>query len=206
MKILKKSRTKLKEFEKRKIIFLCRFSIHFSSYFLLLPSILLHFTSLYFPLMTIYSFYLFNRSGVCLISRRFHQQAKSSTSLAHEERLMWGILFSLKDFSNKLATKPLEQLEKNPLVSFQTNEYKIHYFETLTGLRFVLCTDKSITIGTKEKSSTDPLQSIYRLYADILVRNPFYRVGQVIECPVFHQKLDQFIEELPYFAPATTGN
>ncbi len=121
---------------------------------------------------------------------------------------MWGLLFSLKDFSKQLATKPLDQLEKNPLISFQTNEYKISYYETLTGLRFVLCTDLAQAKETKSgqanssSSSGDPLLAIYKLYVDLMVHNPFYRPGNVIECPVFHQRLDGLIESLPGFAPA----
>lgn len=43
--------------------------------------------------------------GVCLFSRRYHQQAKSKKLLLGQQKLMWGLLYSIKDFVNQLAPK-----------------------------------------------------------------------------------------------------
>ena len=43
--------------------------------------------------------------GVCLLSRRYHQSPKSKKFLLGQQKLMWGLLYSLKDFVNQLAPK-----------------------------------------------------------------------------------------------------
>lgn len=47
--------------------------------------------------------------GVCLLSRRYHQAAKSKKFLLGQQKLMWGLLYSLKDFVNQLAPKTSER-------------------------------------------------------------------------------------------------
>ena len=174
--------------------------------------------------MTIYSFHIYNRSGICLLSRRWHQLSKSSKSLQHEQKLLWGLLFSMRDLVNKLTPKqPLDQTQTNQLLNFQTDTYKIYYLETASGLRFVLQTDPNTNItqttntntttNTNASSSSssksnatsnttptvDPLLGVYRLYVDVLVKNPLYEIGTTITSQTFLTKFEQYIESLPYF-------
>jgi hypothetical protein len=65
---------------------------------------------------------------------------------------MFGLLHSLKSFVTRL--NPVQQLSSSassdavevsePLQSYTTGGYKLHYFESLTGLRFVLTTDPAV--------------------------------------------------------------
>jgi hypothetical protein len=137
----------------------------------------------------------------------------------------------MKDFINKLTPRNIEssdQTELTSLTHFTTSNYKIHYLETLTGLRFVLTTDPSV------QRATDTLLQLYKLYVEYLVKNPlsimhggtllvsplvssspyspFYIpsttipassapafMNTEIECPVFVEKATSLIEQLSYF-------
>jgi hypothetical protein len=119
----------------------------------------------------------------------------------------------MRDLINKLTPRILDETSTNQLLNFQTDTYKIYYLETCTGIRLVLQTDvnTNININTTNTSATsskgapsttitiDPLVTIYRLYVDLLVKNPLYELGSSIECALFIQKFEQFIESLSYF-------
>lgn len=85
-------------------------------------------------------------------------------------------------------------MESEPLYSFTTKDYKLHYLETMTGLRFALTTDP--TVGR----ITDALGNLYRLYVENVVKNPLYKIGGFINVPSFITKVEQMVESLPFFS------
>jgi len=131
--------------------------------------------------MTVYAFYLYNRGGVCLLYRRWHQLPKGKRGVEHETKLMWGLLFSMKELVNKMTPRQIDETEPTPLVSFTTHDSRVHYIETLTGLRLVLTTDTNqpTTVAPSSapgsRSVVDTLLQIYRLWVEMCVKNPLYR-------------------------------
>jgi len=145
--------------------------------------------------MTIYGLYIFNREGTCLLNRRYNQSSSSTSSKSaiQQQKLMWGLLYSLKDFVKQLTPNTLDENEQEPFHSFTTSEYKVHYLETPHGLRIVLTSDPALP------RLHETLGQIYKLYVEYVVKNPLYTLGQPIQAPVFQARLEGWMESLPFF-------
>ena len=72
-----------------------------------------------------------------------------------------------------------------------TSAYKLHYFETASGLRFVLTTDRD---GTDMREA---LRHIYsQIYVEYLTKNPLWHPGESISCALFTQNVERYISTL----------
>ncbi|ODV86472.1 hypothetical protein CANARDRAFT_22363 [[Candida] arabinofermentans NRRL YB-2248] len=126
-------------------------------------------------------------------------------------KLLFGTLFSLRKISISLTSAPASEttddevfsshtsLNKfNELKSFQTLNYKVHFYETLTGLKFLVVTDPTIRDLQLE------LRNIYENhYLNYVVRNQLCQVEfkehEVISNDKFIQSVDAFWSGLPEF-------
>ncbi|EPQ64869.1 Component of the TRAPP (transport protein particle) complex [Blumeria graminis f. sp. tritici 96224] len=78
-------------------------------------------------------------------------------------------------------------------ISYRTGQYKLHYYETLTSLKFVMLTDISML------SMRNVLHQIYvNLYIEFVVKNPLspveHKGGEGVANELFELALDQFIK------------
>ncbi|CAM9586043.1 unnamed protein product [Heterosigma akashiwo] len=86
---------------------------------------------------------------------------------------------------------------QDQLKNIQTSSYTIHHLNTLSGLRFVLNSDHSVT---------DLQAALLYIYSNIfvenVVKNPFYqpKSGMPIQIAMFDQKLEQYLRTLPCFS------
>lgn len=103
---------------------------------------------------------------------------------------MYGMIFSIKSLLSRLSTVS----SKESFTSYSTSKYKLHFFETATGLKFVLNTDTSVG------NLTDTLRNIYsKVYVEYVVRNPLCKTGEPISCDLFTSELDTYVKSLPFF-------
>lgn len=139
----------------------------------------------------IYNMYIFNRDGACLFYREWHRSHRTVETPEADQKLMFGFLFSLKQIVNKLTPQ-------NGMPGFhacQTNKFKLNYFETASGLRFVLNTD--LQAGDMREC----LRHIYGgLYVEYASKNALYKLGEPLDNELFVQSVDQYIRSLPSFA------
>ncbi|KAL1852816.1 Trafficking protein particle complex subunit BET5 [Diaporthe australafricana] len=112
-----------------------------------------------------------------------------STRAQNDAKLIFGTVFSLRNMVRKLGG------EDDAFISYRTGQYRMHYYETPTNLRFVLLTD------TATMSMRNVLHQIYiNLWVEYVVKNPLapveHKGGAGITNELFEMGLDQFIRGL----------
>jgi len=146
--------------------------------------------------MTVFNLYIFDRNGNCLYYAEWNRKKQSGLSKEEEMKLMYGMLFSIKSFVSRMSP----QDQKDGLVSFKTNQYKLNYYETASGLKFILNTDLSVG------NLRDVLHQLYsQIYVEYVVKNPTCDdPTQPIRSELFKTKLDEYVRSLPAFLSKTS--
>ena len=72
----------------------------------------------------------------------------------------------------------------------ETENFRLQCFSTLTGTKFLLFTDPT-------QANVDVIvRRIYELYADYVMKNPFYQTEMPIRCESFDRKLGAYLRPL----------
>ncbi|KAJ3219540.1 TRAPP subunit bet5 [Dinochytrium kinnereticum] len=187
--------------------------------------------------MTIYGLYIFDRHCCCiynLTNKALHPKAAASgdlsasreplqdavndsmggaqtESMEEEAKLVYGVVYSLRNVVNKLLTG---KNSNEGFMSFKTNVYKLHYFETASGMKFVMTTDPD------SETMREVLRQIFAsIYVEFVVKNPLggksvpkpeppkeKKSGKVIPPPspminneLFKTNLVKYLKSLPNF-------
>ncbi|KAH8821670.1 Longin-like domain-containing protein [Xylogone sp. PMI_703] len=167
--------------------------------------------------MVVYSFYIFDRHTECIYSKLWHlplpstgtksarplsgsstgstptadlgsaRNRTSRLSAQDDAKLIFGTIFSLRNMVRKLGGPD------DSFISYRTGQYKLHYYETLTNIKFVMLTD------TQTPNMRNVLHQIYvNLYVEFVVKNPLSPVehpgGEGVANELFELALDQFVK------------
>lgn len=131
--------------------------------------------------MRVYEFYIFTNAGDCIFSIDF----LAERSQQQRQKLIFGLLFALKDLCRKMSATPALT---NPFTSYLTPNYKFHMWETPSGLNFVMLTEKEAGDHTRT------LQFIHQdLFVNLILRNPFYTPKGPIQCSIFREQLRAYL-------------
>jgi trafficking protein particle complex subunit 1 len=112
---------------------------------------------------------------------------KKSLSKEDDAKLIFGVVFSLRNISRRLGG------DDNSFLCYRTGDYKLHYYETLTKLKFAMVTD------IKTNSLQLILHQIWAtLYVEYVVKNPLSPVehtgGVGVANELFETALDKFVQ------------
>lgn len=85
--------------------------------------------------------------------------------------------------------------EDDSFLSYRTSQYKLHYYETPTNIKFVMLTD------VKAGSMRHALQQIYvNIFVEYVVKNPLspaeHPGGVGVNNELFEASLDLFVERV----------
>ncbi|XP_030756288.1 trafficking protein particle complex subunit 1-like [Sitophilus oryzae] len=136
--------------------------------------------------MTVHNIYIFDKQGSLLFYQEWNRLKNSGMTREEEAKLMYGMLFSLKSFVNKIS--PLDT--KEGFLYYKTSKYTLHYLETPSGLKFVLNTDNH------SQGVRDLLHQIYKeIFVEYVVKNPLCSLNEPIQSELFKTKLDAYIKQ-----------
>lgn len=164
-------------------------------------------------MVELYNFYIFDKHGTCLLYREWKRDKDSKLGDTGDPMLVFGLLFSLKQVTRKLALNMNFQNQRSTadkeddgpssstmqgfgtVYSLSCSSYTLHELDTISGLRFVLnserCGDRVVSELRKG------LRHIYsELYVNLIVHNPSYSPGKPISAPAFVSQLDEYIQGL----------
>ncbi|XP_071958070.1 trafficking protein particle complex subunit 4-like [Antedon mediterranea] len=107
--------------------------------------------------------------------------------LSTNERIMLASMFhSLYAIGCQLSPEQ----RSSGIECLETDTFKLHCFQTLTGIKFILLTDP------KQTGIDTLLKKIYEIYADYALKNPFYSVDMPIRCDLFDTNIQALVEQV----------
>lgn len=134
--------------------------------------------------MRVFEFYIFTNAGDCIFTLDFSTEGPQP----ERKKLIFGMLFTLKDLCRKMSATPLIT---NPFASYLTPNYKFHMWETPSGLNFVMLTEKEAGDHTRT------LQLVHQdLFVNLILRNPFYTPKSPVHCSIFRDQLRTYLAEV----------
>lgn len=81
----------------------------------------------------------------------------------------------------------------NGIRTLEAENFRLDCFETLTKVKFVVISDLSLGHPSTVASKQDLLKKVYELYADYVMKNPFYTLNMPINsdnCSLFKTNLE----------------
>lgn len=76
--------------------------------------------------------------------------------------------------------------------TLEAEKFRLDCFETLTKVKFVVISD----LSSRQVDKQDLLRKIYELYADYVIKNPFYTLNMPVNsdnCSLFKTNLDRYL-------------
>lgn len=105
--------------------------------------------------------------------------------LTSNEKLMLASMFhSLFAIGSQLSPEQ----GSSGIEMLETDTFKLHCFQTLTGIKFVVLADP------RQAGIDSLLRKIYEIYSDFALKNPFYSLEMPIRCELFDQNLKVALE------------
>eukprot|EP01023_Acetabularia_acetabulum_P022315 TRINITY_DN2198_c2_g1_i2.p2 TRINITY_DN2198_c2_g1~~TRINITY_DN2198_c2_g1_i2.p2 ORF type:complete len:148 (-),score=22.27 TRINITY_DN2198_c2_g1_i2:277-720(-) len=134
----------------------------------------------------IFQMFITNKSGSLIYGKEFVDGVVPSGSndaiyLASAWHTMNGIATQLSPVPGCMGLEVLE-----------AETFHLHCYQTLTGTKFLLLAHP------EAKAITALLQKVYELYADYVMKNPFFSPdGQAVKhtCALFDKKVEQLVAE-----------
>ena len=137
----------------------------------------------------IYEIFILNKDGHCL----FYEDFVASTTIEKfkEDKQERGRLKNINGIAEglKIFAKKLGMITGNKLRSFITQKYRFNFFESASGLKFIILSSESA------KDLTETLSYLYTdVYIEYVNRNPLYVKDTIIDIQAFRDKVREVLK------------
>ncbi|KAG9257059.1 Sybindin-like protein [Emericellopsis atlantica] len=145
--------------------------------------------------MTVFALIVINKAGGLIYNKNFHDGLnKISTNdylvLAGTFHGVHAITARLTPIRPPAPPAGLRPEQVSGLEVLETENFRMQCFNTLTGVKFLLFTD------TTQTNVDVTIRKVYDLYADYVMKNPFYSLEMPIRCEMFDRKLQSYVREI----------
>ncbi|KAM0484556.1 hypothetical protein ACHAPE_007092 [Trichoderma viride] len=159
---------------------------------------------MYAPILwTVFSLVIINKAGGLIYNKSFHDGGLNKIS-TNDFLVLAGTFHGVHAITARLnPIKPVAQppapgsteMPSRPepssgLEVLETENFRLQCFNTLTGTKFLLFTE------TTQTNVDVTIKRIYDLYADYVMKNPFYSLEMPVRCDIFDRKLLSYIREI----------
>ncbi|RBA15213.1 hypothetical protein FPRO05_12693 [Fusarium proliferatum] len=147
--------------------------------------------------LTIFALIVINKAGGLVYNKIFHEGLQTIST--NDYLVLAGTFHGVHAITSRLnpvknlpgATPPGNRPEPSSgLEVLETENFRMQCFNTMTGTKFLLFTD------TTQANVDVTIRRIYDLYADYVMKNPFYSLEMPIRCDIFDRKLLSYIREI----------
>ncbi|KAF2400454.1 Sybindin-like family protein [Trichodelitschia bisporula] len=160
--------------------------------------------------MVVFSLLIINKAGGLVYSREFHAGLAKLSS--NDLLILAGTFHGVHAITRSLVPDAVRPVQPSTSISASTStsgvnstsapafpvrpsglevlessHFRLTCFQTLTGTKFLLLTEPA------QPNVDVVLKKIYELYADYVMKNPFYTVEMPIRCQKFDTGLDAFV-------------
>jgi len=151
--------------------------------------------------MPVDTFHIFDRKGKTLFTKQYKKDDKENDDEIDEEylserrKLVFGMLFSLKDITSSLTPEGSEK----GLHTVRTGGSVLYNFETASGLKFALYTTSMPQ--SSDKAVREALNYVYnQLWMQCVIRSPLYNpIDPNVSATNFEKTLDGYFSSQPWF-------
>uniref|UniRef100_A0A1B6D6Q7 Trafficking protein particle complex subunit n=1 Tax=Clastoptera arizonana TaxID=38151 RepID=A0A1B6D6Q7_9HEMI len=104
----------------------------------------------------------------------------------NEKIFLASMFYPLFAIASQLSPEP----KSSGIEILESDTFKLHCFQTLTGVKFMVVAEPSQT------GMDILLKKIYELYSDYALKNPFYSLEMPIRCELFDNNLQSLLEQV----------
>jgi hypothetical protein len=131
-------------------------------------------------------------------NRTFHEGLQPLTT--NDYLVLAGTFHGVHAITRSLTPAPLHAANPAPqgfpvrpsgIEVLESSHFRLNCFQTATGTKFLLLTEPA------QPNVDVIIRKVYELYADFVMKNPFYTVEMPIRCHKFDVALDSFVKAKP---------
>jgi len=149
--------------------------------------------------MVVFALIIINKAGGLIYQRDFIQNGLNKLS-SNDYLILAGTFHGVHAITTRL--NPVHQprrtsttLQERPdppsgIEVLETEHFRLQCFQTLTGTKFLLFTEPD------QPNVDSTIRRIYELYADYVMKNPFYQTEMPVRCESFDRKLLAYVRPL----------
>jgi len=145
----------------------------------------------------VFALLVINKAGGLIYNREFHTGLTKLSS--NDLLILAGTFHGVHAITRSLLPAPLQPvnspqnfpLRASGLEVLETSQFRLNCFQTITGTKFLLVTEPA------QPNIEVIMRRVYELYADFVMKNPFYTADMPVRVHKFDAGLDNFIKARP---------